>query len=248
MYNSYFQNRENEMMNNRSYNADGNRYFNVYGNNNDNFYQGDGYYAADANSGMMQMGADQSQPYIIQVANSTTNNVTAVVFDANVNLLPTATNYGNSAAVTITMQNGNLTYGQFLGQLREKPFRISQIYQFSSNTSQPFQALSFTTFDTFGASTNYSRAPILNPFQNQSGASILDYPFTVDGNTKLSFTLLASATTTFQFYPNKVYNISHGLAGRPVNMMLGNPKIAGVPYLAPSPAGVSTPMIPIGRM
>lgn len=247
MYN-YFENLEDGAMNNRAYNAEGRSFYNADSNDNYWNWNGDGYYSADAGQPVMVQGADASQPYIIQVANSTTNNVTAVVFDANVNLLPTATNYGNSAAVTITMQNGNLTYGQFLGQLREKPFRISQIYQFSSNTSQPFQALSFTTFDTFGASTNYSRAPILNPFQNQSGASILDYPFTVDGNTKLSFTLLASATTTFQFYPNKVYNISHGLAGRNVNMMLGNPKIAGVPYLAPSPAGVSTPMIPIGRM
>lgn len=240
MYN-YFSDRENDAMNNRFYNA-----------SNDEFYNGDGYYNAmgmPAVQGLpvVDMGADVSQPYIIQVANSTTNNVTATLFDANISLLGTTNNFGNSAAVTITMQNGNLTYGQFLGQLREKPFRINQIYQVSTTNAQVTQALSFTTFDTFGASTNYSRAPILNPFQNQSGTSVLDYPFTVDGNTKLTFTLLGSATVTFQFFPNKVYNISHGLAGRPVNIMLGNPKIAGVPYLAPAAPGVSTPMIPLGR-
>lgn len=243
MYN-YFSDRENEMMNNRSYNAVGAHYYNA---SNDNFYQGDGYYNADAAMQMVDMGAPASQPYIIQVSNSTTNNVSGVVlFDANNALLPTSNNYGNSAAVTVTMQNGNLTYGQFLGQLREKPFRISQIYQVSTTNAQVTQALSFTTFDDFGASTNYSRAPILNPFQNQSGTSILDYSFTVDGNTKMTFTLLASATVTFQFFPNKVYNISAGLSGRPVNVMLGNPRISGVPYLAPVSAGVATPMIPLG--
>lgn len=237
MYN-YFQNKENEAMGNRFYNA-----------SNDDFYNGDGYYSAmgDESQRMMMQGAEISQPYIISVANSTSSNVSASVFNSNVNLLPTANNFGNAAAITITMQNGNLTYGQFLGQIREKPFRISQIYQVSTTTAQVTQALAFTTFDTFGASTNYSRAPIINPFQNQSGTSVLDYPFTVDGNTLLTFTLLASATVTFQFFPNKLYNISHGLAGRPVNVMLGNPKIAGVPYLAPSSAGVSSPMIPIGR-
>ena len=106
--------------------------------------------------------------------------------------------------------------------------------------------MNFTTFDTFGASTTYARVPVLNIFQNQSGGSVLDYPFTVDGNTKITFTLLASATVTIQFYPNKVYNISHGLAGRNVNMQLGNPRITGVPYLAPAAPGVSTPMIPLG--
>jgi len=235
MYNTYFSNRENEAMNNRFYNA-----------SNDNFYNGDGYYNADAGLMMMDMGAEASQPYIIQVANSTTSSTTVTLFNSNVNLLPTSNNFGNAAAVTVTMQNGNLTYGQFLGQLREKPFRISQVYQVSTTNAQVTQALSFTTFDTFGASTNYSRAPIINPFQNQTGTSVLDYPFTVDGNTALSFTLLGSATVTFQFFPNKVYNISHGLAGRPVNVMLGNPKISGVPYLAPAAAGVATPMIPLG--
>jgi len=230
----FFSNRESEAMNNRYYNA-----------SNDNFYNGDGYYSADGAS--VSMGAESSQPYIIQVSNSTTNNVTGVtLFNSNVSLLPTTTNYGNVAAVTVSLQNGNLTYGQFLGQIREKPFRISQIYQVSTTNAQVTQALAFTTFDTFGASTNYSRAPIINPFQNQTGTSVLDYPFTVDGNTAFSFTLLASATVTFQFFPNKIYNISHGLAGRPVNVMLGNPKIAGVPYLAPAQAGVSTPMIPLG--
>lgn len=248
MYNNYFQNRENESMNNRSYNADGNRYFNAYGNNNDSFYQGDGYYQADAQSQMMSMGADQSQPYIIQVANSTTSNVTATLFDSNINLLPTANNFGNGAAVTITMQNGNLTYGQFLGQVREKPWRAAQVYQTSTTNAQVTQSLSFTTFNEFGASTNYGRAPILNPFQNQSGTSVLDYSFTIDGNTKITFTLLGSATVTFQFFPNKIYNVSAGLGGRPVNVMMGNPRIQGVPYLAPSAPGVNTPMIPLGGM
>ena len=235
MYNTFFSNRENEAMNNRFYNA-----------SNDNFYNGDGYYNADAGMMTLDMGAEASQPYIIQVANSTTSSTTVTLFNSNLNLLPTANNFGNAAAVTVTMQNGNLTYGQFLGQLREKPFRISQVYQVSTTNAQVTQALSFTTFDTFGASTNYSRAPIINPFQNQTGTSVLDYPFTVDGNTALSFVLLGSATVVFQFFPNKVYNISHGLAGRPVNVMLGNPRIAGVPYLAPAAAGVSTPMIPLG--
>ena len=142
MYN-YFQNKENEAMGNRFYNA-----------SNDDFYNGDGYYSAIGDGQAMMQGAEISQPYIISVANSTSSNVTANIFNSNQNLLPTSTNFGNAAAVTITMQNGNLTYGMFLGQIREKPFRISQIYQVSTTTAQVTQALAFTTFDTFGASTN----------------------------------------------------------------------------------------------
>ncbi len=241
--NTYFGNREESAMQNRHYNGDGSQ-------PNDNFYNGNGYYPADAMNQQvqqnMQQGADAAKPYVILVANSTTNNVTATILDANNQLLPTATNFGNTAAVTITMQNGNLNYGQWLGQYREKPFRVAQTFQTSANTSQPFQSLNFTTFDTFGASTTYARVPILNLFQNQNGGSCLDYPFTVDGNTKITFTLLASASVTIQFFPNKVYNISHGLSGRNVNMQMGNPRINGVPYLAPQAPGVSTPMVQIG--
>lgn len=237
MYNEYFSNREESAMGNNHFNA-----------SNDNYYQGDGnYYGADAGCGANTGAPEPSQPYILSIANSTTSAVTAaVMFDANIATLPTTTNFGNGAAITITMQNGALTYGQFLNQIKAKPFRVAQIMLVSTTAAQVLNAITFLTFDTFGASTTFSKTPFLNPFQNQSGSTYVDYPFTVDGNTKLTINIAASATLTAYFFPNKVYDFSRGLVGRNPSMPQGSPNAIGLKVIQPQMGGVANPMVQIG--
>ncbi len=248
MYNEYFSNRERSAMNNPAYNAGGPQFHNV---------SGPGYYMADEGfynvGGQSTPGCDpniveDSQPFILSIANSTTTAVAGVILlDANTATLPTTTNFGNAAAITITLQNGNLTYGQFLNQIKAKPFRVAQLMLNSTTASQVLNSITFTTFDTFGAQTVFSKTPYLNPFQNQSGSTIVDYPFTVDGNTKLAINISASATLILYLFPNKVYDFGRGLVGRNVNIPLGNPNVSGLRLLGGAGMGQPTKFTQIGH-
>ena len=85
--------------------------------------------------------AKASLPFIINIANSTTDDVANVVFlGANSNLF-NATNFGNPAAITITMDNGTVTYTEFLESIKSEPFKVGLMYLQSANTSQPFKQL-----------------------------------------------------------------------------------------------------------
>ena len=247
MYN-YFENQEDNAMENRSYNADGN-YYNASDNN---FYQSEGFYNAQGMP-MQQMApapqVEASQPFVISIANSTTVAVTnAVIFDANTATLPTTTNFGNSASITITLQNGNMTYGQLLQSLHGGlTFRVAKWIIYSTTASQPYQNVNFTTFDTFGPQTVFSQTPFPNAFQQQTTIGELTYPITVNGFTKLTMNILASATAVLYVYPSKVYNMSNGLVGRDVSMQYGNPNVSGVKLLEPNMSGPSTGFRQIGQ-
>ena len=63
------------------------------------------------------LGGATSQPYILSVANSTTDAVSdVVVFNAYKALAASATNFDNPAAITISMGISGLTYGEMLYQ------------------------------------------------------------------------------------------------------------------------------------
>jgi len=53
----------------------------------------------------------------------------------------------------------------------------------------------------------------------------LKQPFRIDGFTKLTFTMFASSSVQFQFYPSDNINIARGLNGDPVSKQYGSPKI-----------------------
>ena len=57
----------------------------------------------------------ESDPYVIQYANTTTADVTAVMFGFNANAFSGVGNFGNPAAVVITNLQG-ATYGQLFAQ------------------------------------------------------------------------------------------------------------------------------------
>jgi hypothetical protein len=53
----------------------------------------------------------------------------------------------------------------------------------------------------------------------------LKQAFRIDGFTKLTFSMFASTSVQFQFYPADNINIARGLAGAPVSKQYGNPQI-----------------------
>jgi thioredoxin reductase len=49
--------------------------------------------------------------------------------------------------------------------------------------------------------------------------------FRIDGFTKLTFSIFASSSVQFQFYPSDTINIARGLGNNPVSKQYGSPKI-----------------------
>ena len=170
--------------------------------------------------------AKASLPFVINIANSTTNDVSSVVFlGANSNLFG-ATNFGNVAAITITMDNATVTYTEFLESIKSEPFKVGLMYLQSANTSQPFKQLTITTRDSSGVLTTTPITPTLDPMQNQAGVTIIHNTFPVNAYTKISTTILASATLTVRLYPSQKLDVSRGLTGKSVSKPFSKPGLS----------------------
>jgi len=109
-------------------------------------------------------------------------------------------NYGLDPRVKIELQNGNMTYRQFLGNILVNPFGLEKIYMNSRIPQQVVQTLSFSSFELLGASTPYGKTPTINLFQNQSGSTILEWKTTLNGNSKIRFKILCGASVNIQLY------------------------------------------------
>ena len=163
-----------------------------------------------------------SLPFILNIANSTTADVAGVsILGANVNI--NAANQGNVAAITITMDNGTVTYIQFLQSIISEPFRVGLMYLQSADALQPFKQLQIEYTEPNGRVVNTPLTPALDPMQQQSGVTVIRHMFPVNANTSISTTILGSATLTLRLYPSEVLDISRSLTGMSANKNFASP-------------------------
>ena len=150
--------------------------------------------------------------------------LSVTILDACIATLPSSINFNNHPRIKIEMQNGLMGYKEFLTMMlgiNDYPlkFRVGQLYQICNHSAQPFQCIQITNYDEHGQKDILDRVPICNIFQNQSCASILDYPFKVDQHTKLKFKILDGAVLTMAMFPQSIGQ-----------MKFSNPGISGVPF------------------
>lgn len=207
----------------------------------DGFIDDDMYFAGDMNN--WWAGADgeaaaapaaapavmRSQPYIITVSNASNAAVTIDVFGAYIYLNNAGFSAGSLTVsnVTITSNLSNVTYYNLLNQSSISPFTIGStlISSVNGTTSQVLQPITLTTQDANGNQAVKILTPVVDPYQNQSGIVDLKQPFRIDGFTKLTFSIFASTSVQFQFYPSDTINVARGLGGNPVSKQYGSPKI-----------------------
>jgi hypothetical protein len=223
----------------RNYFADANNFANESYSNMDGWDNADSYdyMADDYDYATAGAGADAkaSLPFIINIANSTTDDVSDVVFlGANANLFG-ATNFGNPAAITITMDNGTVSYTEFLESVKSEPFKVGLMYLQSANTSQPFKQLTINYKEPNGRETTLPVSPALDPMQQQGGVTIVRHKFPVNAFTKLTTTILASATLTVRLYPSEQLDIARGLSGRSVGKAYARPNLSQFQYPTRTP-------------
>jgi hypothetical protein len=156
--------------------------------------------AAGSSAGL---GGATSQPYILSIANSTTDAVADVaVFNAYKALAASATNFDNPAAITISMGIGGLTYGEMLYQSMNKPFVVGLTYLQSANASQVLETIRISQKDINGNESHKSIVPTIDPYQQQTGTVAIAFNYKIDGFTKLTIAnILASATLNVYLYP-----------------------------------------------
>jgi hypothetical protein len=176
-------------------------------------------------------GAEQdiasSLPFVININNSTTADVSSVVvLNANTAGNASAPAYGNNSAITITMDNGDITYAEFLQDIKSSPFKVGQIYLQSANASQPFKALTIKHRESNGIVRSIPVSPRVDPMQNQSGVTIVKYQFPVNAYTSITTTILASATLTMSLYPSEQINVARSLSGQDVTKAYARPSLS----------------------
>lgn len=215
--NTYYSGLENRAMNNQHFNA-----------------AGSNFYGAD-NMMQQRVAAMVSQPFSIQMSNTSTNQQTSVLWDAANSIASgSGGNYGNNAAITISVVDGQYSYAQMLWLTTYMSIQIARVEVEGSTTSTVVNnPVTFTTFSQFGEQRVISKLPGLNKFQQLNSVVTVDYVFPLDPLTKVTQILPASAVIIYRFYPAALINGQHALNGNQPTQVFANPRNQGVPQLYP---------------
>jgi len=233
-------------------NADGD-----YGADGDYSYA-DGYEYADgdysyANAGRPSAPAKQPSPYQVNVTNTTAGSLTCVLFGMNQYLL--TSNFGSATGLTVAPAQTNVSYLELLQQSASQPFETSLIRVQTGSTNASAQLTQILTVTSKDANGQLCQIPIITQSYfsaNQFQPNILDvpYPVKIDGNTNISFVVLATVTVTITFFPSNKVNASRILGGGSELQQYSAPAVpVAVPMFTARPMGVRRKprMIPAGR-
>ncbi len=181
----------------------------------------------NADAGTPAQKAVTSQPYIINIENLTTADVSNVkVMGANQNLPLSASNFGNPDSIEITMGMSNISYGEFLFQTTTYVFTAAMTYLQSSSQSQLLQTFILQHKESNGNLAQKVITPTFDPYQQLSTVIPVKTIYSVDGNTMFIWNkMLASQSLLIQIYPSNVIKIRRGLANMPVEQAYSNPGI-----------------------
>jgi hypothetical protein len=179
---------------------------------NDNFVDND-MHAADGSNGLANM--EHEAPALqFTIVNNTAGTLSCTLFGASINLNPSVTNFGSSAALTITPDN-SVSYYQVLSQSMLEPFRFGKMRVSSTNTTQVQQSIQCVSTNYYGQSLSdpMNMSSTVSAYQNQLTITESTRPFDITGNTYLSFPVLANTTVLVAFFTSMSINAAHKLNG-----------------------------------
>jgi hypothetical protein len=167
-----------------------------------------------------------SDPYVIQYVNSTAGALPAVVFGYNDNF--GAFGFGNPLGITVTNLQGG-TYGRLIAQSNNKFFKIGKFRFQSGTAAQLQQTYSLVHVDANGKqySTPLNLAIMKDAYQFQSDIIDVTKNVTIDGNTSITFSLLALTTLVLSMFPIAVMSGKAKLNGGHVLNQARAPRLSG---------------------
>ncbi len=169
----------------------------------DDYDSADGDYSEAAGSAQAEA---VSAPYIIQYANTTAGDLTGIFMGFND--YSGAANYGNPTGIVLSNLQGG-TYGRLINQSNNKNFVVGK-WRFTASgtniTSQLNQTLSLNHVDANGITTTVpiNMSVLKDLFQFSTTAIDVTRRCTFDGNTFLTFPVLANTTLVLAAYPTIV--------------------------------------------
>lgn len=155
-----------------------------------------------------------TEPYVMTIANAGVATETAIVWGRN--RFVGAVNFGSDPNITITMGVAGVTYEQMLQQSASEPFEVVKIRLSSTTANQLDQSITLVKSDSNGqeAQTPITVTSYLSPDQFQATLRDIDYRIQVDGNTHLSYPVLAGGSVTMSVYITAKVNTAKPLIGK----------------------------------
>lgn len=186
-------------------------------------YESDGYSA----DGGTANAAPTSQPYIVNVQNTTAANISNVTILGAYTFIGTSSPaYGNTSGISITMGITNVTYTEFLYQSMNKPFSIGLTYTSADTAAQVLETITVTQKDINGNISSKVLTPTIDPYQFQTDKIAFKFEYRIDGFTNLVIArVLANTTLKIYFYPSETVSVSRALAGRAAVQDYGRPSV-----------------------
>lgn len=183
-------------------------------NGNENFVGFDTWEDINWNMAAGQVASRSTEPYVLTIANAGAATETAIIFGRN--RFVGQTNFGSGANITITMGVSGVPYEQLLQQSASEPFEIVKIRLSSTSSTQLDQSMTFVKTDSNGqsAQTPVTVTSYLSPDQFQSDLRDIDYRMQIDGNTHISYPVLAGETVTMSVYISAKVNIAKPLQAK----------------------------------
>ena len=177
-------------------------------------------------------GSPTSQPYIVNIENTTTNDISNVtIMGAYSNIGSAAPAFNNTAGISITMGIPNVTYSQFLWQSQANPFSVGVTYATSTSDQQVLETWQIVTGDANGNSASKVIVPVIDPYQQQTNRVAVNYQFSMDGFTSIVIARIYARSGSqngnlkVYFYPTETIKPGRILGGQSAGKNYGNPKV-----------------------
>jgi hypothetical protein len=192
-------------------------------------YISDGYSA----DGGATPAAPTSQPYIVNVQNTTASAISNVTILGAYTFIGTSSPaYGNTAGISISMGISNVTYTEFLYQSMNKPFSVGLTYTSADVAAQVLETITVTQKDINGNISSKVLTPTIDPYQFQTDKIAFKFEYRIDGFTNLTIArVLANTTMKVYFYPSETVSVSRALAGRAAVQDYGRPSVVRTPKI-----------------
>ena len=192
---------------------------------NANYNSMDGGYL-NANGGSSAgMGGSTSQPYIIDLDNTSGAAVLNVPI-GNAYGVVNAAALGIPTGVDVAMGIGSQTYVAFLNQSMIQSFVVGLTYVYSATASQVLETLTIKQQDANGNESSKTIVPTIDPYQFNANNIAISFNWKFDGYTTLTIASIAAGVKVrISLYPAETVNPSRTLAGNQAVQGYSSPNI-----------------------
>jgi hypothetical protein len=172
--------------------------------------------------------APKSVPIILEIANSTTGDISDVeLFNSEKNV--GSATYNLATGITCVMGVSGYTYYQLLQRLMSEPMIVGLTMLQGSGTSSTTQVLSTFTLKKSSPTGDLLQrvfSPVTDAYQYQTTVTYVRTAYRIDGSTGLIFAkIYASTTLKLYLYPSRVLVPSQSLTSNAMNRTMSSPKI-----------------------